>query len=150
MSKIPEGYTSITPYIIFDDASEAVELYKKAFNAEIIMSIPGPDGKLMHAEIQVGNARIMVGCPCTEYKGKSATTLGGSPVSFYVYVEDIQAAFDKAKNVGMAEKKGIEDMFWGDRMGTVTDKLGIDWTLAEHVRDVSPEEMEEAIKKMAC
>ncbi|MDH5721898.1 MAG: VOC family protein [Alphaproteobacteria bacterium] len=150
MSKIPEGYTSITPYITFDDTAGAIELYKKALGAEVIMSMPAPDGKIMHAEIKVGNARIMVGSPCPENGGKSAKTLGGSPVSFYVYVEDVQAAFDKAKGEGMTEKKAPEDMFWGDRMGTVSDPFGIDWTIAEHVRDVSPEEIEEAMKKMAC
>lgn len=149
MSTIPEGYTSITPYITFDDAAEAIELYKKALGAEVIMSMAAPDGKIMHAEIKVGNARIMLGCPCPEYGGKSAKTLGGSPISFYVYVEDIQSAFDKAKSEGMTEKKAPEDMFWGDRMGTLSDKFGLDWTIAEHIRDVSPAEIEEAMKNMA-
>ena len=149
MSKIPEGYTSITPYIVMDNATAAVEFYKKSLGAEVIMTFPSPDGKIMHAEIEVGNARIMIGNTNPKCDGKSAKSLGGSPVSFYVYVEDVQAAFDKATNEGMAEKQPLTDMPWGDRMGTLTDSFGIDWTVAEHVRDVSPEEIAEAMKKMA-
>ncbi len=156
MNKIPEGYTSLTPFIVFDDTITAIDFYKKALNAEVNMSIPAPDGTVMYAELQIGSAKLMIGAPCcpTEEgegeKTKSAKTLGGSPVSFYVYVEDVQTAFDQANIAGMTEKKGIEDMFWGDRMGTLTDPFGIEWTIAEHVRDVSPAEIEEAMQKMAC
>jgi len=154
MNKIPEGYTSLTPFIVFDDTTAAIDFYKKALNAEVNMSMPAPDGTIMYAELQIGSAKLMIGAPCcpTEEgeKSKSAKTLGGSPVSFYVYVEDVQTAFDQANIAGMTEKKGIEDMFWGDRMGTLTDPFGIEWTIAEHVRDVSPAEMEKAMQKMAC
>ena len=153
MSKIPDGYTSLTPFIVFDDTAAAIEFYKKAFGAEVIMSMPAPDGTIMYAELQVGSARLMVGAPCPETGGektKSAQALGGSPISFYVYVEDVHAAFTKAKTAGMVEKKAPEDMFWGDRMGTLTDPFGLDWTVAEHIRDVSPEEIDEAMKKMPC
>ena len=144
MSRIPDGYTSLTPFIVFDDTEAAIEFYKKAFDAKTIMSMPASDGKIMYAELQIGSAKLMVGVPSSENGGeqtKSAKALGGSPVSFYVYVENVQEAFDKAKNAGMTEKKAIEDMFWGDRMGTLTDPFGHDWTIAEHVRDVSPEEI---------
>lgn len=146
MSKIPDGYTSLTPYITFDDVNAAIELYQKALGAEVIMSMPAPDGTILHAELQIGTARIMVsgiGDDC-----KSAKSLGGSPVLFYYYADDVQAAFNKAKNAGMTEKNPIKDMFWGDRIGTLTDPFGIDWTIAEHVRDVSPEEIEQAKKEM--
>ena len=150
MSTIPEGFTSVTPYVVMDDPSAVIDFYKKALGAEEILRLPAPDGAVMYAEIKVGNARMMLGCPCPEWGGKSAKSLGGSPVSFYLYVEDIEAIFSKAKNAGMSVKKGIEDMFWGDRMGTLTDPFNVDWTIAQHVRDVSPEEMQEAMKNMDC
>jgi len=149
MTTIPEGFTSVTPYIVMDDAASAIEFYKKALGAEEKMRFSAPDGGVMYAEILVGNARIMMGNACPDNDGKSAKSFGGSPVSFYVYVDDVEAAFSKAKGAGMSVKKGLEDMFWGDRMGTLTDPFYMEWTLAQHVRDVSPEEMREAVKKMA-
>ncbi len=150
MSTIPEGFTSITPYIVMDDAAAAIEFYKKALGATEKLRLPAPDGGVMYAEIQVGNARMMMGQPCPEWGGKSAKSLGGSPVSFYLYVEDLEATFSKAKSAGMSVKKEVEDMFWGDRMGTLTDPFNMDWTIAQHVRDVPPEEIQEAMKKMGC
>ena len=153
MTTIPNGFTSVTPYVVMDDAAAAVKFYRKAFGAEEKMCLSTPDGKVMYAEIQVGNARIMMGGPCPESGGdltKSAKSLGGSPISFYVYVKDVETAFNKAKEAGMTEKKGIENMFWGDRMGTLTDPFEVEWTIAEHVRDVPLEEMEEVMKNMAC
>ena len=152
MSKIPEGYTSLTPFIIFDDVSTAIEFYKKALDADVNMSMPSSDGNIMYAELQIGSAKLMVSTPSSETDGaktKSAKSMRDSAISFYVYVEDVQASFNKAKDAGMLEKKGIEDMFWGDRMGTLTDPFNIEWIIAEHVRDVSPEEINEAMKKMA-
>jgi len=150
MSTIPEGFTSVTPYIVMDDAAAAIKFYEKALGATEKMRLPAPDGSVMYAEIQVGNARMMMGSPCPEWGGKSAKSFGGSPVSFFVYVEDVEAVFKKANSAGMSVKKKVEDMFWGDRMGTLTDPFNIDWTIAQHVRDVSPEEMQEAMKKMGC
>ncbi len=153
MSTIPEGFTSVTPYIVMDNTVATIEFYKKALGAEEKMCLHTPDGKVMYAEIQVGNARLMIGAPCPESGGeltRSAKSMGGSPISFYVYVEDVEAVFNKAKAAGMTEKKGIENMFWGDRMGTLTDPFAVEWTIAEHVHDVTPEEMEEAMKNMAC
>jgi PhnB protein len=150
MSSIPEGFTSVTPYVVMDDTEAAIEFYKKALGATENLRLPTPDGNVMYAEIQVGNARMMMGNPCPEWGGKSAKGLGGSPVSFFVYVEDAEAAFNKAKSAGMSVKKEIEDMFWGDRMGTLTDPFEVDWTIAQHIRDVSPEEMQEAMKNMSC
>lgn len=149
MSKIPEGYTSITPYITFDDTAAAIEFYKKAFAAEELKRLSSPDGNVAHAEIKIGNAVVMVCSPCPDFGGQSAQTLGGSPVAFYVYVTDVEASFKKAKSAGMIEKKPLVDMFWGDRMGTLIDPFGVQWTIAEHIRDVSPAEMQEAMKKMA-
>jgi PhnB protein len=150
MSSIPEGFTSVTPYVVMDDTAAAIEFYKKALGATEKMRLPTPDGNVMYAEIQVGNARMMMGHPCPEWGGKSAKSFGGSPVSFFVYVEDVEAAFKKAKDAGMSVKKEIQDMFWGDRMGTLTDPFDVDWTISQHIRDVSPEEMQEAMKNMNC
>ena len=149
MSTIPKGFTTVTPYIVMDDTAAAIEFYKKALGAEEKLRLPTPDGGVMYAEIQVGNARVMMGNPSQEWGGKSAKSFGGSPVSFFVYVDDVEAVFSKAKDAGMSVCKDIEDMFWGDRMGTLRDPFNMDWTIAQHIRDVSPEEMQEAMKKMA-
>ncbi len=108
MSKIPEGYTSLTPFIIFDDVSAAIDFYKKALDADVNMSMPSPDGNIMYAELQIGSAKLMVGTPSSETDGvktKSAKSMGGSPISFYSYVEDVQASFNKARDAGMLEKR---------------------------------------------
>lgn len=153
MSTIPDGFTSVTPFIVFEDTTKAVEFYKKALGAIEKLTFPTPDGTLMYAEIQVGTARLMMGAPCPETGADTSSSVkgsGDSRISFYVYVEDVGAAFKKAIDAGMSEKKGIEDMFWGDRMGTLTDPFNIEWTLAQHLRDVSPEDMQEAMKKMCA
>ena len=145
---IPEGYTSLTPYIVMDDVAQAIEFYQKALGAEVKTALSLPDGGIGHAEIQIGNARFMMGAACPQWGGKSAKTLGGSPVSFYVYVDDIEKAFETAKKAGMTEKMSISDMFWGDRMGTLSDPFALEWSLAQHIREVSEEEIAEAMKKM--
>jgi len=148
---IPSGYTTVTPSITVKDAPKVIEFYKKAFGATERMRMPGPDGKIMHAEIQIGNSIIMMN---DEVMGsRSAQTIGGSPVSFYVYVEDADAAFKKAIAAGAKEQYPLTDMFWGDRMGAVEDPFGLKWTIAQHIKDVSPEQMkkgqEEFMKQMA-
>ncbi|GJL77197.1 MAG: glyoxalase [Nitrospinaceae bacterium] len=149
MTTIPEGFTSVTPYIVMDDPVAAIEFYKKALGAEEKMRFPTPEGGAMYVEFQVGNARMMIGSPCPDDDAKSAKSLDGSPISFYVYVEDLEASFNKGKSAGMSVKKEVEEMFWGDRMGTLRDPFNVEWTLAQHIRDVSPEELQEAIKSMA-
>ena len=148
---IPQGYTTITPSMTVKDAPKVIEFYKKAFDAKEHMRMPGPDGKIMHAEIQIGNAIIMMN---DEVMGsRSAQSLGGSPISFYIYVEDAAAAFKKAIAAGAKEQFPLTDMFWGDKMGTVEDPFGYKWTIAQHVRDVTPEDMkkgqEQFMKQMA-
>lgn len=145
---IPEGYTSITPYIAYENTADAIKFYSKALGAKEIMRIPMPGGGIGHAEIQIGNARVMMSDTNEECGMKSAKGLGGSPVSFFVYTEDVETAFAKAKKSGMTEKTPLEDMFWGDRMGQLVDPYGISWSLAQHIRDVPPEEIEEAMKEM--
>ncbi len=148
---IPQGYTTVTPSMTVKDAPKVIDFYKKAFDAKEHMRMPGPDGKIMHAEIQIGNAIIMMN---DEVMGsRSAQTLGGCPISFYVYVEDADAAFKKAIAAGAKQTYPITEMFWGDKMGTLEDPFGHKWTIAQHVKDVTPEQMkkgqEEFMKQMA-
>jgi len=148
---IPEGYTTVTPSITLRDGMKAIEFYKNALGAQERAIARGPDGKIMHAEIQIGNSIVMLN---EEVMGsRSAETIGGSPVSFYLYVEDVDSAFQRAIGAGGKSTMPVSDMFWGDRMGNFTDPFGLNWTLATHVKDVTPEEMkrgqEEFMKQMA-
>jgi len=148
---IPQGYTTVTPSITLDDANRAIEFYKKALGATERSRVPGPDGKIMHAEIQVGNSIIMLN---DEVMGmRSARSIGGTPISFYLYVEDANSAFKKAIAAGGKEVAPVTDMFWGDRMGHFEDPFGIQWTLATRVKEPTQEEMmrgqEEFMRQMA-
>lgn len=144
---IPEGYQSLTPMFVFKDAQKAIEFYKKAFGAEERFVMPGPDGKgVMHAEVRIGSSIIMMGEESPECQSKSAATIGGSPVSFYIYVNDVDEAFKVAVEAGAEVRMPVEDMFWGDRMGTVEDPFGYTWSLASHTRDLTPEEIQEGAK----
>ena len=148
---IPHGYTTVTPSMTVKDAPKVIDFYKKAFDAKEHMRMPGPDGKIMHAEIQIGNAIIMMN---DEIMGsRSAQTLGGCPISFYVYVEDADAAFKKAIAAGAKQTYPITEMFWGDKMGSVLDPFGHKWNIATHVRDMSMDEIKKGqdawMKEMA-
>ena len=139
VKSIPTGYTTVTPSITLNDAPKAIEFYKKAFGATERMRMPGPDGKIMHAEIQIGTAIIMLN---DEVMGsRSAKTQGGSPISFFLYVEDVGVAHKKAIAAGGKELMPPTDMFWGDRMGQIEDPFGYRWNIATHVKDVTPEDM---------
>jgi uncharacterized glyoxalase superfamily protein PhnB len=132
---------------IFKDAHKAIEFYKKAFGAEERYVMPGPDGKgVMHAEVRIGTSIIMMGEESPDCPSKSAETLGESPVSFYVYVDNVDEAFKVSVAAGAEVKMPVEDMFWGDRMGTVLDPFGYSWSFASHTRDLTPEEIQEGAK----
>ncbi|WP_240194457.1 VOC family protein [Desulfopila inferna] len=147
---IPEGYKSLTPMFVFKDARKAIEFYKEAFGAEERFVMPGPDGKgVMHAELKIGSSIIMLGEENPQYDCKSAETFGGSPVSFYLYVEKVDEAFKIAVDAGAEVQMAVEEMFWGDRMGSVLDPFGYSWSLATHTRDLTPEEIAEGAKT-AC
>ena len=136
---IPEAYTALTPSITVNDAAKAIEFYKKALGATERMRMEGPDKKIMHAEIQIGGAILMLQ---DEVMGmRSAKSLGASPASFYLYVEDADAAFKKAIAAGGKQIMPVTDMFWGDRLGHFEDPFGYQWDVATHVKDVTPEEM---------
>jgi PhnB protein len=149
---IPEGYTTVTPSIIVRDAAKAIEFYKKAFGAVEKMRMPGPDGKIMHAEITIGNSHVMFSEEMMG--GKSAESLGGCPVSFYLYFENTDAAIKKAIAAGAKETMPAQDMFWGDRFGQVEDPFGIKWSIATHIKDLTHDQMkkgqEEWMKQMAA
>jgi PhnB protein len=139
---IPEGYGSLTPMFVFKDARQAIEFYKKAFRAEERLVMPGPDGKgVMHAELKIGGSIIMMGEENPQYPCKSAETLGGSAISFYLYLNNVDEAFKVAVEAGAKVVMPVEEMFWGDRAGTVIDPFGYSWTLATHTRDLTPQEI---------
>ncbi len=147
LKQIPEGYQSLTPMFTFKDAHKAMEFYKKAFGAKERFVMPGPDGKgVMHAEVQIGTSIIMIGEENPTCTNKSAETMGGSPVSFYIYIENVDKAFKIAVDAGAEVRMPVEDMFWGDRMGTVQDPYGYTWSLASHTKDLTPEEIQAGAK----
>ncbi len=141
---IPDGFHTVTPHLIFDNAAQAIDWYKKGLGAEEVSRHVGPDGKIIHAELRIGDSRIMLNDAMMG--GKAPKALGGSPVSFFVYVEDCDAVFDRALAAGGQVYKGpmgqMQDQFWGDRSGTFTDPFGYGWTIATHKEDLTPQEME--------
>ena len=146
---IPEGYHTVTPMFVFKNSLKAIEFYKKAFGATEKHVMPGPDGKgVMHAEIKIGDSSIMLGDESPGCTNKSAETQGGSPISLYLYVKDVDAAFERAVAAGGKPHMPVQDMFWGDRIGAIHDPFGYSWTLATHVADFTPEEMARGAEAM--
>ena len=144
MSKVrpvPEGYHTATPYLIIKGAAKAIEFYKKAFGATELMRMADPNGRIGHAEIKIGNSPIMLADEVPEMGYRSPQSLGGSPVSILLYVEDVDALFSQAVAAGAKVLRPPEDQFYGDRSGGVTDPFGHVWYIATHKEDVSPEEM---------
>lgn len=147
---IPEGYHSITPIFVFQDSHKAIAFYKRAFGAQERYVVPGPGGKgVMHAELRIGDTIIMMGDENPQQPCKSAETLGSSPISFYLYLENVDEAFRIALAAGAVALMPVQEMFWGDRIATVQDPFGYSWTLATHVRDPTPQEIEEGARA-AC
>ncbi len=143
---IPEGYHSVTPYLIVRGGAEAIEFYKKAFGASELFRMDAPGGKIGHAEIKIGDSPIMLADEYPDMGYKGPQSLGGSPVSIMIYVEDVDAIFNRAVDSGATVKEALQDKFYGDRMGTVVDPFGHIWHIATHKEDVSPEEMERRAK----
>ena len=143
-SPIPAGHHTVTPQLTLDNAAQAIEWYKKALGAEEVTRATGPDGKIMHAEIRIGDSLIMLNDAMGGGKGPNA--IGGSPASLWLYVEDCDALFKRAVSAGGHVAPGpmgqLQDQFWGDRSGTFTDPHGYRWTIATHKEDLTPEEME--------
>jgi PhnB protein len=138
---IPEGYHTATPYLIVKDAARAIEFYKKAFGATELMRMPGPGGKIGHAEIKIGDSPIMLADEVPGMGFRSPESLGGSPISILLYVEDVDVVFSEALAAGAKVQRPVADQFYGDRTGGVTDPFGHVWYIATHKEDVSPEEM---------
>ena len=151
---IPTGMHTVTPYIVVKDAKKAIAFYKAAFGAEEILVMPMPDGKIMHAEIKIGDSIIMMGEECLERGCVSPETAKTVTSSLMIYHENVDTAFDKALKAGCEIKMPLMDMFWGDRYGQLVDPMGHLWSLAQHIEDVSPADMpkraQEAMKQMAA
>jgi len=145
---IPEGFTAVTPHLVCAGAGDAIEFYKKAFGAVEQSRLPGPDGKVMHAELRIGGAAIMLGEECPEWGALGPKALKGSPVTIHLYVDDADAMVARAAKAGAKVTMPVSEQFWGDRYGKVEDPFGHQWGVATHVRDVTEAEMVEAMKKM--
>jgi PhnB protein len=143
---IPEGYHSVTPYLAVEDASKAIEFYKEAFGAEENLRMPGPDGKIAHAELQIGDSKLMLSDPFPQSNVRPPSERGGPTGSVFLYVEDVDATFEQAQQAGAEVVSELEDMFWGDRFGTLSDPFGHVWSVATHKEDLSEEEMAERSK----
>jgi PhnB protein len=138
---MPDGYPTVTPYLIVDGASGAIDFYSSVLGAKERMRLPGPDGKLGHAELEVGDSVIMLADENPEMDARGPRTIGGSPVSLLVYVEDVDSVFERAIQAGAKALQPVEDRFYGDRTGGFEDPFGHRWNIATHVEDVPPEEM---------
>jgi PhnB protein len=145
---IPDGYRSITPYLIIDGASQAIEFYERAFDATERMRMAGPEGKVGHAEIEVGDSVIMLADEHPEMGFRGPRALGGTPVSILLYVEDVDARVAKAVNEGAKILRPVQDQFYGDRSGTIEDPFGHVWTIATHIEDVSEAEIKRRLAAM--
>ena len=143
---IPDGYHTVTPYLVVEDAAAAIDYYKKAFGATERGRMEGPDGKIGHAEVQIGDAVVMVSDPVPQGSTRPPIELGGTTSSVVLYVEDVDAVVERAVDAGGIVVMEVADQFWGDRFGTITDPFGHVWSVATHVEDVPPEEMEQRAK----
>jgi PhnB protein len=150
VSYIPKGYNSVTPYLVVKGAAKAIDYYKKVFGATEIMRMPGPDGKIGHAELKIGDSNIMLAdeSPSMGPGHISADTVGGSPVSLYVYLPNVDDVVKRATTEGAKLLKPVQDQFYGDRSGFIQDPFGHLWGIATHTEDVSPKEMQERMKKV--
>jgi PhnB protein len=147
--KIPQGMHSVTPHLICAGAAKAIEFYKQAFGAEEGARLPGPDGRLMHASVKIGDSQVMLVDEMPEWGALGPKSLKGTPVTIHLYVEDVDAFVERAVKAGAKVTMPVADQFWGDRYGKLEDPFGHHWSVATHVRDVSVEEMQDAMRQMA-
>jgi PhnB protein len=139
---IPSDFHTLTPHLVVRDASQAIEFYKKAFGAKEISRVPGPDGKsLMHADLKIGDSRLFLVDEFPEMDCRGPQSIGGTPVTIHMYVEDVDTAFSKAVAAGAQVRMPLADMFWGDRYGVLVDPFGHAWSLATHKEDLTPEDI---------
>ncbi|EKS67668.1 MULTISPECIES: VOC family protein [Caballeronia] len=147
---IPEGMRSLTPHLVCAGAAEAIEFYKRAFNAIELGRMPGPDGKLMHAMVKIGDSMLMLVDEFPQFGSVGPKALNGSPVTIHLYVEDADATVKQAESAGAKVTMPVADMFWGDRYGRLEDPFGHQWSVATHTRDMTPEEMKQAMAQQPC
>ena len=148
VNPIPSDMHSVTPHLICADSAKAIEFYKKAFGATETARLPGPDGKIMHASVTIGDSCVMLTDENIAWGALSPKALKGSPVTIHLYVEDADATFARAVKAGAKVTMPLDDMFWGDRYGKLEDPFGHQWSIATHVRDVSAKDMQKAMKAM--
>jgi uncharacterized glyoxalase superfamily protein PhnB len=149
VNPIPEGFRTVTAHLVIDGAAKAIDFYKQAFGAEERFRMASPDGRVMHAEIKIGDSIVMLADDFPEFTGahRNPRKLGASSVTIHLYVSDCDAAFQRATAAGAKVKMPLQDMFWGDRYGSLTDPFGHDWSIATHKQDLTPEEIEEGMKQ---
>jgi PhnB protein len=140
---IPEGFHSVTPALVVKDAAKAIDFYKKALGAQELMRMPGPDGKIMHAELKIGNSVIFLSDENPQMNVKSPQSLGGCTCTLNVYVPNVDEQFKQAIAAGAKESMPVADQFWGDRYGSLVDPFGYSWGIGTHKEDLSPKEMGE-------
>ncbi|MGC4096414.1 MAG: VOC family protein [Nitrospira sp.] len=145
---IPDGMHTVTPHLVCNGAADAIEFYKKAFGAVELGKVPGPEGKLLHAVIRIGDSAVMLVDEFPDHNALGPKSLKGSPVTIHLYVQDVDAVFNQAIAAGAKSTMPVTDMFWGDRYGLLEDPFGHHWSVATHVRDVKPEELREAAQKV--
>ncbi|MGH9385147.1 MAG: VOC family protein [Vicinamibacterales bacterium] len=143
---IPDGYYSLTPYLVCKGAAKAIEFYAKAFGAQEIVRMPGPNGQVMHAEVKIGNSMLMLSDENSERGQLSPQSIGGTATSIMFYSDDVDAVFKRAVSLGATSEMAPADQFWGDRMGNLVDPFGHKWAIATHKEDVSPEEMQKRMQ----
>ncbi len=147
---IPDGMRTITPHLVCRDASAAIAFYQQAFGAVELARLPGPDGKLLHAMVRIGDSNLMLVDEYPDWGSLGPQALKGSPVTIHLYVEDVDAAVARAVAAGARVTLPIADMFWGDRYGQLEDPFGHHWSVATHTRDVSPEELQTEMEKQCA
>jgi uncharacterized glyoxalase superfamily protein PhnB len=148
---VPSGFHTLTPHLVVKGASQAIEFYKKAFGAEELVRMPGPDGKsIMHADLKIGDSHLFLVDEAPQMGCRGPQSIGATPVTIHMYVEDVDAAFGKAVAAGAQVSMPLADMFWGDRYGVLTDPFGHSWSLATHKADPTPEEIRKGAEAACC
>ena len=149
VSPVPQGYRSLTPYLIIDGADRALSWYAEAFGAREVMRLAAPEGRIGHAEIEIGNSRIMLADEAPAHNAKGPNAFGGSPVSLHLYIADVDTVVAKAVSIGAEVKSQPEDKFYGDRLATLTDPFGHTWHVSTHIEDVPHDEIERRMAAMS-
>ena len=147
---VPTGFHTLTPHLVVRNAAEALEFYKKALGAEVLNVAKMPDGRIMHAALRIGDSMLMLNDEMPEHGALSPLANNGSGVTIHIYTEDADGAFNRAVSAGAQVRMPLMDQFWGDRYGVVSDPYGHQWSIASHVKDVSPEELQKAQDAMAA